>query len=240
MLAITGLQHAEGGERKNSGSVLQSQPPATHYHTVAFLDRDLHFNNKHSTMPIQVIEYDPAWPEYFASLAAELSTVLSGLPVRLEHVGSTSVPGLWAKPVLDVDIVTAPAHVPAVIAALSAAGYTHRGNLGIPGREAIASPSDVWHAAKHGGLKRNIYVCAEGCLALRNHLAVRDVLRERADLRDEYAATKRRLAQQTDDINVYVEGKSEVLGQILEAGGISTAERDHVREVNRALEPADA
>ncbi|EJT49508.1 hypothetical protein A1Q2_07387 [Trichosporon asahii var. asahii CBS 8904] len=191
-------------------------------------------------MPIQVVEYDPAWPEYFASLSAELATVLAGLPVRIEHVGSTSVPGLWAKPVLDVDIVTAPAHVPAVIAALAAAGYTHRGNLGIPGREAIASPSDVWHAAKHGGLKRNIYVCADGCLALRNHLAVRDVLREREDVREEYAATKRRLGEQTDDINVYVEGKSEVLGRILEAGGISAAERESVKDVNRASEPTGA
>lgn len=201
------------------------------------LDRNLHFNNKHYTMSIQVVEYDPAWPTYFASLSAELDTVLAGLPVRIEHVGSTSVPGLWAKPVLDVDIVTAPAHVPAVIVALSAAGYTHRGNLGIPGREAIASPSDVWHKAKHGGLKRNIYVCAEGCLALRNHLTVRDVLREREDLREEYAATKRRLAAETDDINQYVEGKSEVLGRILEVGGISAAEREDVRDVNRAPEP---
>lgn len=183
---------------------------------------------------IQVVDYDPAWPAHFASLSAELAPLLSGLSVRIEHVGSTSVPGLAAKPVLDVDIVAAAEHVPAVLAALSAAGYVHRGNLGIPGREAIASPPDPEHMARHGGLKRNIYVCADGCLALRNHLAVRDVLRSDAALREEYAATKRRLAQETDDIDRYVEGKSDVLARILEAGGIAQDERDSVRDVNRA------
>lgn len=183
---------------------------------------------------IQVVEYDPSWPVYFASLSAELSSLLSGLPVRIEHVGSTSVPGLAAKPVLDVDIVTTPEQVPSVLSALSAAGYTHRGNLGIPGREAISSPTDPEHKSRYGGLKRNIYVCEEGCLALRNHLAVRDVLRQRDDLREEYAATKRRLVKETDNIDVYVEGKSDVLQRILEAGGIGSEERDSVRDVNRA------
>ncbi|MDN8899354.1 GrpB family protein, partial [Staphylococcus aureus] len=76
-----------------------------------------------------------------------------------------------------------------------------------------------------------LYLCVEGVLALRNHLAVRDVLRENADLRDEYAQVKRRLAAtQGIDMDAYVEGKSEVLGRILATGGIGRDELVQIEE----------
>jgi GrpB-like predicted nucleotidyltransferase (UPF0157 family) len=112
-----------------------------------------------------------------------------------------------------------PAHLSAAIAALEGAGYTHRGDLGIPGREAIAHPP-----LPEGEAKRNIYVCVDGP-ALRNHLAVRDVLREDEGLRNKYAAVKWALAGRGVGIEEYMRGKTEVIQEILgRAGRHSEAE----------------
>ncbi len=100
----------------------------------------------------------------------------------VEHVGSTAVPGLAAKPVLDIDVVVPAGDVDAAVAALESAGYVHRGDLGVPDREAFHAPDD--------DPRRHVYVCRAGSLSVRNHLAVRDVLRRREDLREAYAAVK--------------------------------------------------
>ena len=143
----------------------------------------------------------------------------------VEHVGSTSVPGLAAKPILDIDVVDEPQDVPDAIAALESIGYVHRGDLGVTGREAF-------HASD--GPRRNVYVCTAGTMNVRNHLAVRDVLRRRDDLRDAYADVKRALADDpTMDIDTYLAGKSAVLQQVLEASGRMTQEElDAIRRLN--------
>ncbi|WOO81565.1 Salicylaldehyde dehydrogenase [Vanrija pseudolonga] len=152
------------------------------------------------------------------------------LPITIEHVGSTSVPGLAAKPILDIDIVVAASDLAQGISVLKAAGYEHRGDQGVPSREAFRLPA----APAASGPRVNLYLCVDGVLALRNHLAVRDVLRADDALRDEYAATKYRLAStQGIDMDSYVEGKSEVLGRILAKGGIGAAELAQIEEVNR-------
>jgi GrpB-like predicted nucleotidyltransferase (UPF0157 family) len=81
----------------------------------------------------------------------------------------------------------------------------------------------------------NTYVVAAGSLALRNHLAVRDVLRADPVLRDEYAAVKRRAATEAEDIDDYIERKSEVLGRILRAGGLTDDERAAITATNRRI-----
>ena len=121
---------------------------------------------------ITVVEYDLAWPERFEMLRSEYATAMAraGVPViAIEHVGSTSVPGLAAKPVIDCDIVVREAHVAAASNVLASLGFTPQGELGIPQRWAFKEP------ARLSGT--NTYVIAHGCLSLRNHLAVRDVLR---------------------------------------------------------------
>jgi len=91
---------------------------------------------------IEVVEHDPAWKERFEALQAALSPAIAGIDARIEHVGSTSVPGLAAKPVIDADIILQDvADLPAVIAGLAALGYRHLGDLGITGREAFRHPS---------------------------------------------------------------------------------------------------
>jgi GrpB-like predicted nucleotidyltransferase (UPF0157 family) len=176
-------------------------------------------------MAIQVVQYDPDWPMRFLAIRAAIDAALELVPVvAIEHVGSTSVPGLAAKPVIDVDvIVTRPNLMPA-IGALERIGYRHRGDLGIPDRHALAAPDD--------GTRRNVYVVVDGLLAVRNHLAVRDSLRSSRSLRDRYAALKCGLASETDDIDVYISGKIRFLLDILGDAGFTDDELAAIREAN--------
>lgn len=181
-------------------------------------------------MPLEVVAYRDEWPAQFSAIAEVLRGALSGVPsARIEHVGSTSVPGLAAKPVIDIDVVVTHAQVEHAVAALVGIGYTHRGDLGVAGREAFFAPDDE--------PRRNVYVCTAGTLSVRNHLAVRDVLRTRPDLRDEYAAVKLNLAQDPDmDVNAYIAGKTEVLQKVLaESALLTDRERHEIAVLNRSF-----
>ncbi|MFI2104411.1 GrpB family protein [Isoptericola sp. NPDC019693] len=179
---------------------------------------------------ITVVEYHPGWPARFEELRAAYARALAeaGAPYRsIEHVGSTSVPGLAAKPVIDVDVVVDEADVDAASAALAGLGLVPRGDLGIPGRYAFEAPARF--APTH------TYVVVEGSLALRNHLGVRDTLRADPELRDEYGPVKRRAATEAADIDEYLLLKSDVLGRILHRAGLSEDERAAVARTNRSI-----
>lgn len=181
-------------------------------------------------MRVEVVPYDPRWPQQFAAVRDDLHSALRGVEViAIEHVGSTSVPGLAAKPRLDIDVVVAADQVTVASAALEAVGYAPLGDLGIPDRHAFTAPDDA--------PPRNVYVVVERCLALRNHLAVRDLLRRDARLRHEYAHHKLELgAREYDDVDEYVVDKSPMLQKILEAAGLDSDERAQINAVNR-LDP---
>jgi GrpB-like predicted nucleotidyltransferase (UPF0157 family) len=175
---------------------------------------------------ILVVDYDPAWPEQFAALRDRYAEVLADVHVvAIEHVGSTSVPGLAAKPILDIDIVVASSDVDAACRALEAIGYESLGEMGVPERWAFRAPPS--------GPRRNTYVTVEGCLSLRNHLGVRDVLRSDPALRDRYGALKRQLGAVHDDVEEYVKGKSVVVQEILARAGLNDHERAQIDAINR-------
>jgi GrpB-like predicted nucleotidyltransferase (UPF0157 family)/predicted GNAT superfamily acetyltransferase len=186
---------------------------------------------------ITVTEYDPAWPERFARLRDEYARALTaaGVPVvAIEHVGSTSVPGLAAKPVIDCDIVVEAEHVAAASQVLAGLGFTPLGDLGIPLRQAFAEPVRL--------AGTNTYVIVAGSLSLRNHLAVRDALRADPDLRDRYTEVKRRAGAVAADIYEYGQAKNAIVQEILAASGRLT--EDERAAVNppvliRKLRPAD-
>lgn len=181
-------------------------------------------------MPVDVVAYDPAWPTDFERVAADLRRAVAAIPsAAVEHVGSTSVPGLAAKPILDIDVIVAEPEVPTAIAALEVVGYEHRGDLGLTGREAFWPPED--------DPARNVYVCVAGGLQVRNHLTVRDALRTRDDLRDAYAAVKLALAARPGiDIMEYIAGKSPVIQRILATSELITdAERREIKAHNEDL-----
>ncbi|MCL2795146.1 MAG: GrpB family protein [Microbacteriaceae bacterium] len=147
-----------------------------------------------------------------------LALAQAEVPVMaIEHVGSMSVPGLAAKPIIDCDIVVDAAHVDAASAVLIALGFTLLGELGIPQRWAFAEPERM--------AGTNTYVVVADSLALRNHLAVRDTLRADSALRDEYGSVKKRVAARSRDIYDYGPGKNAMVQRILKAAGMGEAER---------------
>jgi GrpB-like predicted nucleotidyltransferase (UPF0157 family) len=151
---------------------------------------------------------------------------LSGAPfIAIEHVGSTSVPGLAAKPVIDCDIVVGEPGVPTASRTLIALGFAPLGELGIPQRWAFREPDRLANT--------HVYVVVEGSLALRNHLAVRDLLRTDATLRSQYGDVKKRVAGTTDDIDEYGAGKNEVLQTILTTAGLTEDELRSIEDANR-------
>lgn len=161
---------------------------------------------------IEVVPYDEAWPRRFEELRQRLFAVVGSLCIGIEHVGSTSVPGLAAKPIIDLDIIISSRLVfPAVRDALHSAGYVHRGNLDIPGREAFLQPPGLF--------RHNLYVCSADTPNLHDHLILRDILRARTDLRDRYAATKSEMAARfPEDIDSYIDGKGPVIVEAMTAG----------------------
>lgn len=178
-------------------------------------------------MKVEVEEYNPFWADDFQNYKRELEGVLGDTPyLSIEHVGSTSVPGLAAKPRLDVDIVITKEQLPAVIEALTGkGGYEYRGEMGINDRHMFI---------KHVIPRRNLYACIEGSQALRNHLAIRDVCRRDPEAREVYAQKKRELAQKEwKDVDEYSEAKNDVIQWILEkAGGFDAADFESLREQN--------
>lgn len=169
---------------------------------------------------IVVTEYDPIWPQRFEQLRRTYAEAMAaaGVPVlAIEHVGSTSVPGLAAKPVIDLDIVVAEQDVAAAAQALTGLGFKPLGELGIPLRWAFKEPERL--------AGTNTYVIVAGSLSLRNHLAVRDILRRDPRLREQYAGVKRRVGATSANIDEYGHGKNAMVQQILAAAGLSEAER---------------
>ena len=178
-------------------------------------------------MSIEVVPWSAAWAQDFELVAAALRPALGRIPgARVEHVGSTSVTGLAAKPILDIDVIVDRSDVPAAVAGLVGIGYVHRGDLGVVGREAFFAPDE--------SPRRNVYVCEAGTVNVRNHLAVRDVLRANDVLRDAYAAVKLSLASDPVlDIDAYIARKSAVVQRVLEASGeFSDDELAAIRRLN--------
>jgi GrpB-like predicted nucleotidyltransferase (UPF0157 family) len=159
-------------------------------------------------MPVQVVPYDPAWPERFEAWRDRLAGFLGPAAVRIEHVGSTSVPGLAAKPIVDIQVSVADmddedGYVPPCEAAglqLRFRDHEHRYFHPPPPR-----PRDV-----------HVHVCQQGNDWERVHLLFRDYLRTSAAGRDAYVAAKHEAARLwADQGAAYTEAKSGVILGIL-------------------------
>lgn len=174
---------------------------------------------------VTVVDYDPAWPARFEELRASVWPVVADLAVTIEHVGSTSVPGLAAKPVIDLDVVVrSRADMPTAVGRLTTLGYEHLGDLGIAGREALRPPE--------GTPAHNLYVCRHDSPSLANHLALRDHLRDHPERAQAYGNLKKRLAHEfAHDIDGYVAAKTDFIVGVLRAAGIA---EEHVEDIERA------
>ena len=159
--------------------------------------------------PIIIEDYDPRWPEQFAALHSKLDKILGPLAARIEHVGSTAVPGLAAKPIIDLDVLLhKAADLPQVIRALATIGYEHRGDLGVPGREAFYAPQ--------GEMAHHLYICAPDSPEFSRHIAFRDYLCAHSPDAAAYSRLKRTLAVQfADDREGYNRAKAEFIQEIV-------------------------
>ncbi len=146
----------------------------------------------------------------------EITSVLGQLAMGIEHVGSTSVEGLSAKPIIDIDVVIKDYTVlEEVVSALGVIGYQHEGNLGITGREAFRYDGKE-HLRKH-----HLYVCPEDSPELKRHIAFRDYLRSHSDAVREYSRIKEEGARLYPyDIDRYIEHKAPFIEKTYKEIGI--------------------
>jgi GrpB-like predicted nucleotidyltransferase (UPF0157 family) len=158
--------------------------------------------------PVVLRDYDPVWPRWYAAEEAKIRAALGGKVVRVEHVGSTSVPGLAAKPLIDILLVVPDsADEDAYVPALVAAGY----HLRLRER--------TWHEhrlLKGTEPKVNLHVYSPRCEELDRMLAFRDRLRAHPQDREEYERTKRELAARTwERVQDYADAKTRVVERII-------------------------
>ena len=158
--------------------------------------------------PITLVAYDPDWPRLFRREAGRMRAALGPVALRIEHVGSTSVPGLVAKPIIDVLLVVPdPADEPGYVPQLQAAGYVLR----------IREPDWFEHRLFKGpDTDVNLHVFTAGCPEIDRMLLFRDWLRAHPEDRDLYARTKRELAKREwKYVQNYADAKTEIVQEIL-------------------------
>lgn len=176
---------------------------------------------------VQVVDYDSDWPRIFLQLRDLIWPVVSDVAIAIEHVGSTSVPGMAAKPIIDMDIVIASrTDLPSILLRLGRLGYQHRGDLGVQDREAFRAPGN--QPAHH------LYVCVQNSLALKNHVAVRDFLRTHLSDAIAYSALKKALAKKFgDERERYGEAKTDFILSILKQCDFSEKHLDAIKCTNQ-------
>jgi len=160
---------------------------------------------------ITIVPADLSWPEEFEKIRVMISGFIGDLILGIEHVGSTSIPGLAAKPIIDLDVIIEDIdRLPVIIERLDKAGFDHEGNLGIEGREAFKRRFD------DGYMKYHLYVCPKEAKPLKEHIAFRDYLRLHPDPALEYERIKRDLVRKNPhDIDHYVNGKTSFVEMIV-------------------------
>jgi GrpB-like predicted nucleotidyltransferase (UPF0157 family) len=154
---------------------------------------------------IVVVDYDPAWPALFEHVKARVHAALGAIALTIEHIGSTSVPGLAAKPIIDVLVVVSDVEAESsFLGALEAAGFVLRARD--PGHRMFRTPGKDIH----------LHVYGAGDPAIVDYLDLRDWLRVDEADRSVYGGVKRQLAQRPwSDMNHYADAKSDVIAQIL-------------------------
>ncbi len=170
------------------------------------------------TRRVVVMPYDTAWKAAFEAIKKELESAVGDLIVGIEHVGSTSVEGLSAKPCIDIDVVIKDYTVfDAVVRGLESIGYIHEGDLGIKDREAFK------YTGKPHLMQHHLYVCPQASEELHRHVTFRDFLRSSPEAVKKYGAVKMQAAQLfPDDIDQYIAYKSPCIEELYKLCGLKS------------------
>lgn len=168
---------------------------------------------------VKIEDYNPEWSIIFKDLKCVIEDGLGDLLLSVEHVGSTSVNNLSAKPIIDLDLIIDNRDMlPQVIQRLEKLGYYYQGDLGIEGRETFGRKDLLtpWHGEKRVWIEHHLYVCCKNNKELARHLAFRNYLRIHLETVREYGQLKKKLAETAKDRVSYTEGKSDFINKVLE------------------------
>jgi GrpB-like predicted nucleotidyltransferase (UPF0157 family) len=180
---------------------------------------------------IEIVDYEPSWPAQYEAECALIRRALGDVLVEIHHIGSTAVPGLAAKPIIDILLeVEDLAALDALNSEMEAIGYNPKGEFGIPHRRYFPKGGDNRSHHVHA------FVCGDSNVA--RHLAFRDYLRRHPDVVQEYAEVKRRVAQTCgNDSERYCSGKDAYVKRV-EAMAIKEQVSIQALE-NQTPKPAD-
>lgn len=168
------------------------------------------------TTKVIVLPYDTTWKSDFEEIKKEIENAIGDLIIGIEHIGSTSIEGLSAKPCIDIDVIIKDYSLfDAVVSKLQSIGYIHEGNLGIKDREAFKYLNKP-HLKTH-----HLYVCPQHSEELHRHIAFRDFLRSNTEAVKKYSLVKETAAQLfPDDIDKYIKYKSPCIEELYRLCGL--------------------
>ena len=177
-------------------------------------------------MPVDVVPYNNEWKQWFNELREPIRDKISDFTVEIIHVGSTSIEGMSAKPVIDMDIVIDDwSKFRPIVNQLMVLGYEHVGNLGIKEREAFKYMKEAKYS-------HNLYVCHRDSVAYRNHMLLRKHLLENPEDFRRYVDLKLHLSDTAIDVDEYCRLKTNLILEFLEVEGLSKWELDEIRSEN--------
>ena len=169
------------------------------------------------TKKVIVLPYDKGWKDAFESIKSEIEDAVGELIMGIEHVGSTSVEGMCAKPCIDIDVVIKDYSVfDELVNKLSTIGYIHEGDLGIKDREAFR------YSGKEHLMNHHLYVCPLYSEELHRHVTFRDFLKSDAEAVKKYSTVKETAAKlYPSDIDGYIRYKSPCIEELYRQCGLS-------------------
>ena len=168
------------------------------------------------TRRVAVVPYDEAWKNAFEEIKTEIEAEIGDLIIGIEHVGSTSVEGMSAKPCIDIDVIIKDySAFGEIVRKLGVIGYIHEGDLGIKDREAFKY-ADKSHLMTH-----HLYVCPRDSEELHRHIVFRDFLRRTPEAVRKYSLVKEKAAALfPDEIDQYIEYKSPCIEELYKECGL--------------------
>jgi GrpB-like predicted nucleotidyltransferase (UPF0157 family) len=178
--------------------------------------------------------YNPEWIIQFEKIKKELLTILQDIPLAVEHVGSTSVTRLDAKPIIDIDIIYFhQKHFEKIKDRLERSGYSHNGNQGIPDREVFKRNGKQVHEILDT-INHHLYACPIGSKALERHILLRNHLRKNEWARVKYQQLKYQLAEKANqNRKLYAELKELYINDFIDS--VIEAERKNGYEYSNTV-----
>ncbi len=188
-------------------------------------------------MSFRLEPYTPNWKTEFEELKQFFSDLLHDIPFAIEHVGSTAIPNMIAKPILDIDIIPGKEEaIPEISKRLERVGYLPKGEQGIPGRFAFRQMNSITPATttNREWITHHLYVCFANSVALKNHLLFRDALLNEQHLAENYHQLKKQLLNESGMTReVYNKLKTKFILSVLAKRGLTEQELAEIEKANK-------